>query len=456
MDPSRFLTKTLRTIPQGELVCRIMAAALDAVEPAGAVSRTLSLDGNKLIAGSKVYDLQRIERIFIVGAGKAGVPMAQAAGEILGSRVTAGIIIVKDGYGLEAGMRLSGIKVVEARHPIPDERGVSATREVLTMLSQTTPADLVLCLLSGGASALLTAPAPGITLADLQSTTGLLLCSGANIHEVNALRKHMDTVKGGGLARAAAPAQILSLILSDVVGDQFDVIASGPTAPDDSTYSQALSIVRKYRLEEKLPSSVLSLFQRGEAGEIPETPKAGDLLFDHVEKVLVGGNLQAAMAGIDAAKQAGLATQLLTTNMQGEARHAGRILAGIAHDLAQGVYTISPPACIIVGGETTVIIRGNGIGGRNQELALSAVSRLSGVSNVLLAALTTDGGDGPTDAAGAVVNGDTLSRARAVGLSPAEDLARNNSYPFFAALDDLIKTGPTFTNTNDLVFIFAF
>lgn len=456
MEPSRFLTKTLRASSQGEAITRILAAALEAVEPAGAVSRSMRLEGSSLNAGENRYDLRQIERIFLVSAGKAGVPMAKAALEVLGSRLTAGIVVVKDGYGLKAGERLRDIKCFEAGHPIPDDRGLSATREVLSMLAQTSPADLVICLLSGGASALLTSPAPGISLVDLQSLTNLLLRSGANIHEVNALRKHVDTIKGGGLARAAAPAQTLSLILSDVVGDQFDVIASGPTSPDDSTFPQAVNIVRKYRLEGKLPSSILDHLNDGLEGKIPETPESGDPLFNRVGNVLVGSNLQAALAGIEAAKQAGFNTQLLTNTMQGEARHAGRILAGIAHDLARGVYSIPKPACIVVGGETTVIVRGNGKGGRNQEVALAAISRLSGLPDVLLVTLASDGCDGPTDAAGAVVSGETLTRARTLEMSPAEYLARNDSYPFFSGLDDLLKIGPTQTNTNDLVFIFAF
>lgn len=456
MDPSRFLTHTLRSLPQGETVCRILAASLEAVDPAGAVTRRMKLDGDILIAGNKRYDLRQINRIFLVGAGKAGVPMAKSVLEILGSRVHNGIVIVKEGYGLAPGEHLKGIKVIEAAHPIPDERGASATREILTMLSHTSPSDLVICLLSGGASALLTAPARGITLADLQTLTDLLLRSGATIHEVNAARKHVDTIKGGGLARSAAPAQILSLILSDVVGDQFDVIASGPTAPDASTSSDALTVVKNHRLEEKLPSSIITHFMQGIDGKIPDTPKPGDALFDRVENLLAGSNLQAAQAGIEAARNAGFNTQLLTLGMQGEARHAGRILAGIANDLARGVYTLSAPACIVAGGETTVVVRGDGKGGRNQEVALAAVGRMSGLPNVLLVALATDGGDGPTDAAGAVVSGGTLPRARANGMLPAEYLARNDAYPFFTALDDLIKIGPTLTNVNDLVFVFAF
>ncbi len=456
MDPSRFLTKTLRTIPQGEVASQIMAASLAAVEPAAAVLRHLKIDGTTLTAGLKSYDLTRIDRIFLIAAGKAGVPMARAAVSILGSKVTAGMVIVKDGYGYKDGELPPSIKVIEARHPIPDERGAAATREILSMVSQTTPDDLVLCLLSGGTSALLTAPAPGISLTDLQKLTDFLLRSGANIQEFNTLRKHLDTVKGGGLAQAAAPAQILSLILSDVVEDSLDVIASGPTSADASTYLQAGRIVKYYQLDEVLPGSILSRLQRGMQREIPETLKPGDPLFERVENVLVGSNRLAALAGLEAARQFGFNTRLLTAAMQGEARQAGWILAGIARDIANGGFSMTRPACIIAGGETTVNVRGTGLGGRNLELALAAVSGMSGLQEVLLVSLATDGGDGPTDAAGAVVSGETLTRARDLHLSPMEHLARNDSYRFFAALDDLIKTGPTQTNTNDLVFLFAF
>ncbi len=456
MDPSRFLTNTLRTIPQGDVAAQIMAASLAAVEPAAAVLRHLKMDGATLTAGPKSYDLTRINRILLIAAGKAGVPMARAAVSILGSKVTAGMVIVKDGYGSKDGELPSSIKVVEARHPIPDERGAAATRQILSMVSQTTPDDLVLCLLSGGTSALLTSPAPGISLPDLQKLTDYLLRSGANIQEFNTLRKHLDAVKGGGLARAAAPAQILSLILSDVVEDSLDVIASGPTTADASTYLQAARIVKYYQLDEVLPASILSRLQRGMQGEIPETLKPGDPIFDRVENVLVGSNRLAAMAGLEAARQFGFNTRLLTAAMQGEARQAGWILAGIARDISHGGFSMTRPACIVAGGETTVNVRGTGLGGRNLELALAAVSIMSGLPEVLLVSLATDGGDGPTDAAGAVVSGETLARARVLHLSPMEHLTRNDSYPFFAALDDLIKTGPTQTNTNDLVFLFAF
>ena len=456
MDPSRFLSKTLGSIPQGDTVRKIMAAAIQAVEPASAVRTHLKCTERTLSAGGKRYDLQKIKRIFLIGAGKAGAPMARAAVEVLGPHLYEGIMILKHGCGPYDGQFPENLRILEARHPIPDRRGLSGTHAILNLLRATTPEDLVICLLSGGASALMTLPAPGITLTDIQRMTDLLLRSGATIHEINTLRKHLDNVKGGGLARAAAPAQVLSLILSDVVGDQLDVIASGPTAVDESTYFQAMQIVKRYELEDRLAPSILNYLKRGINGEIAETLKPVEAAQLRIENIIIGSNRLAIQAALDTASKMGFNTQVLTTTMQGEARQAGQILSGILRDVDAGLYSISRPACIIAGGETTVTVTGTGFGGRNLELALAAVSGLKDLKNVLLITLATDGGDGPTDAAGAVVSGGTMAQALALGLSPAEYLIHNNSYPFFEAIGDLIKPGQTQTNTNDLVFIFAF
>jgi hydroxypyruvate reductase len=433
-----------------------MATALEAVEPAAAVDRHLQRTGDWLTAGEKRYNLSRIKRILIVGAGKASEPMARAVVGILGDAFTSGIVIVKEGWHQADDTLPPGLRVLEASHPIPDERGVQATREVLSLLSGAGVDDLVICLLSGGASALLTQPVEGISLQDVQRMTDLLLRSGAGIQQINALRKHHDVVKGGGLARAANGAQVLSLILSDVVGDRLDAIASGPTAPDSSTFLECLQIIQHYQLENKIPPSILEHLQRGATGEIPETLKAGEPLLERVNNVLVGSNRQAAAAGQAAAMSFGLNTKVLTVSMQAEARNAGRILAGIARDVAAGAVPIPRPACLIAVGETTVTISGEGLGGRNQEAALAAVVGMSDLPDSLLVTLATDGNDGPTDAAGAVVSGDTLTRARALGLLPSEYLVRNDSYHFFAALGDLLKPGPTLTNVNDLAFLFLF
>ncbi|MHB8112437.1 MAG: glycerate kinase type-2 family protein [Bellilinea sp.] len=450
------MTHTLQSLPRGDEVCRVLDTALQAADPAAAVLRFLSRNGDQLTAGGQTYNLADIRHVFLVGAGKAGAPMAQAATQILDDRLTGGAVIVKDGYGLDGVSFTASLQIIEAGHPLPDERGVVATREILSLLSQADQSDLVLCLLSGGASALLTAPAAGITLIDLQQTVSLLLRSGADIGEINAVRKHLDTVKGGGLARAAAPAQVISLVLSDVVGDPLDIIASGPTAPDPTTFDQALAVLHKYQLLGQLPQAIRQHLQRGAAGAAAETLKPGDPLLEGVQNLLVGSNSMAAQAAADAAAAGGFNTRVLTTTLQGEARLVGRLLAAAARDLAGGQSVLQRPACLIAGGETTVTVRGDGIGGRNQELALAAVEAMSGLPGTLLVTLATDGGDGPTDAAGAVVSGETLARARALGLSPAEHLTRNDAYRFFDGLGDLLKPGPTHTNVNDLALLFAF
>ncbi len=454
MDPTRLLTHTLRAHPAGQAVARVLAAALEAVDPRAAVLRFLRREGERLWVGERAYDLAAIRRIWVVGAGKAGYPMAQAAADVLGGRIGGGLVIVNEGYA-PPQRNLRGIEVVEAGHPLPDERGAQATRRMAALLEGAGAGDLVLCLLSGGGSALLTAPAPGVSLADVQALTARLLACGASIAEINTLRKHIDLVKGGGLARWAAPADVAALILSDVVGDPLDVIASGPCVPDPSTYADGFEVLRRYELLAEVPAAIRSRLEAGLRGETPETPKPGDGLFERVQNVVVASNYQAAQAGLAQARREGWDALLLTTSLQGEARQAGRMLAAVARQAALTGEPVARPGCIVAGGETTVTLRGDGLGGRNQELALAAALDLAGLEGTLLAALATDGGDGPTDAAGAVVSGETAPRARAAGLDAQEHLARNDAYHFFAPLGDLLLPGPTQTNVNDLAFIFV-
>lgn len=451
MDAQRLLTRTLRERPWGMQVARIMAAALGAVEPAAAVRWHLQRTGALLTVGTQTYDLRDYARVFVVGAGKAGAPMARATAEILGADLTEGVVIVKD-----APDASSPIARLTARHPLPDERGVAATRRIATLLEQTNERDLVLVLISGGGSALMTLPASGIKIGELEALTAALLASGASIDEMNALRKHLDLVKGGGLARMAAPATVVTLILSDVVGSPLDVIASGPTVPDSSSFAAADAVLERYALRDQVPPSIVNRLQAGMRGELDETPKAGDPVFARVQHLLIGSNPQAAAAALEAARAAGFHSLLLTTFAQGEARVVGRLLAAVAREVTASGQPVPRPACVILGGETTVTLRGQGKGGRNQELALAAVRDLAGLPEVALITLATDGGDGPTDAAGAVVTGETLARAQAQGLDPDAHLARNDAYPFFAALGDLLQPGPTHTNVNDLAFVFAF
>jgi hydroxypyruvate reductase len=454
MEPARFLTTSLREHPSGAAIVRVLAAALDAVDPYRAVRRSLIRENDLLRAGETEYDLRKFQRVLLVGAGKAAYPMALAALDLLGDHIYTGVLITKDGHA--PGLELPcGVHIREAGHPIPDQRGLAAALEMQSLLESAGPHDLVLCLISGGGSALMPAPASQLSLSDLQNTTSALLACGADIQEINTLRKHLDRLKGGRFARLAAPATLLALVLSDVIGDPLEIIASGPTVPDPSTYADALGTIQHFALEEKIPSVVIRHLDAGRKGEIDETPKPGDILFERVHTLLVGSNIQAAHAALEQACGEGWHTLLLTTSLQGEARQAGRFLAALARQIHVSGDPIPRPACLVAGGETTVTLAGSGRGGRNQELALGALRDLAGLPNTFLVALATDGSDGPTDASGAVVTGFSLSRALHLGLDPDRMLARNDAYNFFAPLGDLLLPGPTQTNVNDLSFIFV-
>lgn len=432
---------------------RVLVAALAAVEPGEAVRRAIVLEKNELVVDGRHYALASKKRVVVVGAGKASAPMAAAVEHVLGDGLPIeGSVTVR--YGHSAPTR--AVRIREASHPVPDEAGVEATRAIVELLEEATADDLVICVISGGGSALLTLPADGISLEDLQQTTDALLRSGASINEINVVRKHLDRVKGGGLARLAAPAQIITLVLSDVVGNPLDAIASGPTVPDTSTWAEAGAVFDRYGLWPLVPTSVVERLRAGLAGRLPDTPKPGDVLFADTQSVIVGSNLLACLAAASAGAEMGLHTQVLTTYVEGEAREVGRVLAGLLREVDASGHPLPRPCLLVAGGETTVTVRGQGKGGRNQELALSAAFGLRGVRDVLLASIGTDGNDGPTDAAGAVAEGSTLERAAALGLDPQQYLADNDSYHFFDRLGDLIRTGPTNTNVNDLYLLFAF
>ncbi|MEN4011529.1 MAG: glycerate kinase [Bellilinea sp.] len=454
-----FRTHTLDRHPRGEQVKRILLAGLRAVDPATAVARFLVREGDLLFAGGRSYDLSRIRRVILVGAGKAAAPMARAVARIVGDRLSGGMIITKQGFVREntlGGSIPERIQVVEASHPIPDERGVAATRRIIALLRAAGQRDLVIAVISGGGSALMTAPAAGIDLIDLQTLTNRLLASGACIDEINVLRKHLDEVKGGGLARATGGAQLLSLALSDVVGDALDVIASGPTVADPTHYEDAYTVLKRYDLLDRTPPAILNHIQMGRDGHIADTPKPGDPVFDRVNNMIIASNRHAAQAALNEAEDCGFSPHLLSTYMQGEANQIGRLLGAIARQIDASRQPFKPPACVVMGGEATVTLRGDGLGGRNLEVALGAVRSFDGLKNLLLVTLASDGDDGPTNAAGTVVSGDTLKRALALNLNPEEYLAANDSYHFFEPLGDLIRTGPTQTNVNDLAFLFAF
>lgn len=372
--------------------------------------------------------------------------MALATEEILGAHIDAGAINTKYGHALP----LAHIETFEGGHPVPDAAGVAGAQRQLELLADLDQDALVIGLFSGGGSALLPAPAPDISLAEKQATTRLLLACGATIDEINALRKHLSAIKGGLLARAATPARILALMLSDVIGDPLDTIASGPTHPDSTTFAYCLELVDRYDLRHQLPAQVRQRLEAGATGQIPETPKAGDPCFSQVESLVVGNSSLAIDAAAQQARALGYEVLVLTSRLQGEAREAAAALTAIAQEIAHADRPIPRPACIISGGETTVTLRGDGKGGRNQELALSAALHLDGWPAITLLSGGTDGTDGPTDAAGALVDGETLSRAQTKDLQARAFLDRNDSYHFFQALDDLVITGPTGTNVMDL------
>lgn len=423
--------------------------ALRALDPEESILRHLKLQGGELQLGKAHFPLQHFDRILAVGAGKANAPMARALEGLLGERISEGVIVVKDGHSLP----LKRIKVLEASHPVPDKRGIKGTEEILSLVADAGERDLVICLISGGGSALLVAPAEGITLEDKQEATRLLLACGATIHEINAVRKHLSRVKGGGLSRLAQPATVVSLILSDVVGDELDVIASGPTFPDSSTFHQAAEVLRRYEIWKKVPSGVRDRFQKGVAGDVEETPKPNETFFQRCHWELVGTNLQALLAARQEAKRQGYSSLIISAGVEGETREVAKVHAAMAREVLRSDNPLAPPACLLSGGETTVTLRGKGRGGRNQEFVLASALALEGFERVVVLSGGTDGTDGPTDAAGAIADGQTVARARTMGLDPEEHLHRNDSYPFFEALGDLVITGPTRTNVMDVRII---
>ncbi|HXV42032.1 MAG TPA: glycerate kinase [Anaerolineae bacterium] len=436
-----------------QIAGQMIRAALAAADPAAAVRNYFAQHPEVAAQISATPG-----RLIVVGAGKAGAPMAQAVSDIFDAKISRGQVIVKYGYTTQKSPipnPQSPIQIVEAGHPIPDQAGLQAAQGIAALLRQASANDTVFCLISGGASALLTLPAEPLTLTDLQATTAALLAAGATINQVNTIRKHLSAIKGGRLAQLAQPATVYALILSDVVGDPLEVIGSGPTVPDPTTFADAWAIVEQFQLQTALPPAVIQRLQAGCAGDVPDTPKPNDSIFERVHNIIIGSNRLAARAADKAAQSAGFEAGLLSTFVEGEAREVGKVAAALAKGLARAEGPLPRPACLVMGGETTVTLQGNGRGGRNQEMALAAAIALAGWSDVLVACFGTDGSDGPTDAAGAFADGHSVGRAQVMGLEAVEYLQRNDAYNFFAPLDDLILTGPTNTNVNDLTFILA-
>ena len=468
------------------IVNEIFAAAVKAVNPFLAVKEHVDEIHSELISG-------KFKQFFLIGFGKASYQMARAVEESIDSNlITGGIVITKyehiqtqntePAYPAyrQAGTELKKIKVVEAGHPIPDRNGLRATEETINLLRNTDRNTLVLCLISGGGSALFLSPYNGITLNEKQKTTELLLKAGADITDLNTVRKHLSKVKGGRLAEIAYPAKIIALILSDVIGDRLDVIASGPTSADNTTFPDTLNVINKFKLQDKIPVGVMAILNKGREGLIQETPKADNPIFENVKNIIICNNLKALNAAKDTAQLMRLLPEIVSSDISGEARHAGKMLAEKAIE-ARGIKSPVFPCgnkeggkaqkhkvprvslwkqgrgkgiiCLISGGETTVTVRGNGKGGRNTELALSFAREIEGVDGITLLSAGTDGTDGPTDAAGAIVNGKTVTRARKLGLNSEKYLEDNDSYNFFKEIGSLLITGPTETNVMDIQII---
>ena len=428
---------------------RCIRSALTAVSPATCLRRAAHFEGERLLVSGASVDLSRVARIIVVGMGKASAGMASSLESLLGARITDGLVVTADGYRVST----RSVEVVEAPHPVPGARGLAAAQQIADLVDDAQEDDLVIVLVSGGGSALLTLPSPGIVLDDLAATNELLLYSGANIQEINTIRKHLSQLKGGQLAARAFPARVVALVLSDVPGDPLDVIASGPTVGDPTTYADTARILRHYGLWERVPPSVRDHIERGLSGEIPETPKPGDGVFARVTTTIIGSGSVAAEAALNEARELGYHALLLTTTLEGEAREVGKVLAAIAREEVQHERPLPLPALIVAAGETTVTVTGKGKGGRNQELALSAALGIRELPGAVIASVGTDGGDGPTDAAGAIVDGGTVPRLRQHGIDPDESLADNDSYHALAGSGDLILSGPTGTNVADLCFV---
>lgn len=423
----------------------IFRAALRAVDPYDAVTRYV----DEIV---RTYESGKYRKLYVLSFGKAAPAMAQAMTDCIGGIVSGGIIITKYGHAKSTAEDL-GLRVFQAAHPIPDKKGFQATHEVMKLFEHSNEHVLVVCLISGGSSSLLVAPYFGISLENKQKTTELLLKGGADIYEMNAVRKHISQIKGGRLAAIAYPSGIESLILSDVLGDKLDVIASGPTAPDETTFADALGVIEKYQITKDMPANVLDTLRRGVQGLVPETPKHDNPVFRTVSNKIIGNNIKAIEAAKERARQLGFDAIVVNTGIHGEASETGRQLAHetlAAKKMLAQRSSCCKPLCLISGGETTVTVKGNGVGGRNMELALAFAIEVDGESGITFLSAGTDGGDGPTDAAGAIVDGLTASKGQTVGIDPQKCLQNNDSYNYFKITNELLITGPTGTNVMDL------
>ena len=423
----------------------LVLEGIEAADPLVAIKRFFEKEGNELVIKKVKGD------VYVVGAGKATGGMAKAVEEVLGDRIKAGIIAVPE--ELVNDVKLSKIKVLGSTHPKASEKSVRAGKEIVNLVKNASEEDLVIALFSGGGSALVEYPVNGVSIEDIGEVSIALMNAGADIFELNTVRKHLSLFKGGWLAKHASPSSMLCLMISDVVGDRMDTIASGPTVPDPTTFKDALKVLKKYKLYDKAPRSVISYIEKGVKNEVPETPKPGDPIFKRVINRVVASNIISLNSMRRKASELGYNTLILTSMLEGEAREVGKVIAGIAKEVKASGNPIPPPAVILAGGETTVTVRGKGRGGRNQELALSAALTIENLEGIAIASVGSDGRDGPTDAAGAIVDGTTAIIAKKRGLDPYIFLAENNSYEFFKAVGGHVTTGYTGTNVNDLIVI---
>jgi len=444
----------LKDLPLDQLkkiATEIFLRAVSAVDPSKRLREMITVEQDTLRVktderSEDLFHLKAFKNIFLIGTGKASASMARTMEDLLTGRISSGVITTKLGHRLP----LKRTELIEAGHPIPDQNGLEGAHRIRSLLKNSGPEDLVLVVLSGGGSALLPLPVEGITLEEKQEVTQLLLDCGADIMEINTVRKHISQIKGGWLARWAYPSTVLAFILSDVVGDPLDVIGSGPTVPDPSTFEDAWEILRKYSLIREVAPAIQKHLQLGREGRVQETPKPGESAFERVHNILMGSNILALRAAQQEASSHGFHTLILSSSIVGETREVARFHAAIAKEVMTSGNPIPKPACIISGGETTVTIRGRGRGGRNQEFALAGALEIQGLETVVLLSGGTDGTDGPTDAAGAVADHTTVKRALAMGLHPKAHLEGNDAYPFFEKLGDLLITGPTQTNVMDV------
>ena len=435
-----FPNRNIRTI-----VKRLLQAGLEAANPTLAMKKILSVEGSTLRVGEREYDLNTFDRIMCVGAGKASVEMALALEHILGSRIFGGCLAIKNIPEYQP----QKIQLFKTSHPIPNTRSVQASKQILSLAQSLTQRGLLFVLVSGGASSLIAAPASGLSLNDKKLTTSLLLRCGATIQDINTVRKHLSAIKGGQLA-ASTPATIITLVLSDVLGDDLATIGSGPTVADPTTFQDAQEVLRRFHLLDHVPVAVKNHLEKGIHQHIPETPKIQDVNVSRVHHQLIGNNQLSVEGVVKQAENEGMHSMVITTTLEGEAREAGTIFGTIAKEIQASGHPIPRPACLVWGGEPTVTVKGTGRGGRAQELVLAAAIQIAGLKKSYVAGFGTDGNDGPTEVAGAMADGRTVERAKKLHLDPQQVLSKNDSYKFFKKVGGHIRTGTTGTNVNDV------